>query len=449
MGIRESKPTFRFTLPRSWPSKVRSAMLHVVSLAQYAVISTRSWAADSSNARVRLKAENHRLQEEVAKLRAEMGIKDARMKSLSPSRRPYYSPTARLEILELRAARGWSLAQTAEAFLVCPKTVASWMRRTEEEGPNAIVQLRVPVNKFPDFVRYAVQRLSALCPTLGKKKLAEVLARAGLHLGTSTIGRIRKENPAPVPTMPVATAAKNGTVTARCPNHVWHIDLTIIPSQVGFWCSWLPFARPQCWPFCWWLALVLDQYSRRVMGFALFRQPPTSREVRAVLGRTIQTAGMAPRHLISDKGSQFWPTPRYKRWCRQHNIRPRFGAIGKHGSIAVLERAIRTIKDGLNRIVVPTRRVAMIREMNGLIGWINQHRPHSSLGGKTPDEVYFRRFPAHRRPRIEPRPNWPRASPCAKPQVLVAGNPGARFHIEVEHLHGHSHLPVVTLRRAA
>ena len=85
-------------------------MLHVVSLAQYAAIFTRSWAADSSNARVRLKAEKDRLQQDFAQLRAEMRIKDARMKTLSPSRRPYYSPTARLEILELRAARGWLLA---------------------------------------------------------------------------------------------------------------------------------------------------------------------------------------------------------------------------------------------------------------------------------------------------------------------------------------------------
>ena len=286
-GIRMPKQTFQFTLPRSWPSKVRSAMLHVVSLAQYAVISTRSWAADSSNARVRLQAEKDQLQQEVAQLRAEMGIKDARMKSLSPAWRPYYSPTARLEILELRAARGWSLAQTADTFLICPKTVASWMRRRNEEGPDAIVQLRVPVNKFPDFVRYAIQRLSALCPTLGKKKLAEVLARAGLHLGSSTIGRIRKENPAPVLTPPQATAAKSRTVTATRPNHVWQVDLTIVSSQVGFWCSWLPFARPQCWPYCWWLALVLDQSSRRLMGFALFRQPPSSDEVHSFLGLAV------------------------------------------------------------------------------------------------------------------------------------------------------------------
>ena len=170
------KPSLQFTLPRSWSSKVRSAMLHVVSLAQYAVISTRSWAADSSNARVRLKAENDRLQQEVAQLRSEMRIKDVRMKSLSPARRPYYSPTARLEILELRAARGWSLAQTAEAFLVCPKTVASWMRRLNEDGPDAIVQLPVPVNKFPYFVRYAnhpppVRFVRSLVTRFGQREL--------------------------------------------------------------------------------------------------------------------------------------------------------------------------------------------------------------------------------------------------------------------------------------
>src|SRR5262245_14385191 len=43
---------------------------------------------------------------------------------LPPHRRPYYAPRERLAILEVRAARGWSLEQTAESFLVTPKTVA-------------------------------------------------------------------------------------------------------------------------------------------------------------------------------------------------------------------------------------------------------------------------------------------------------------------------------------
>src|SRR5262249_46519009 len=184
-------------LPKSWPATVRSALLHVVSLAKYASVHTRSWAADSSNAGVRLRAERDRSLEDAALLREELRIKDARMASLPPHRRPYYAARDRLAILEVRAARGWSLEQTAKSFLVSPKTIASWMKRLAQKGSDGLVQLRSPVNKFPEFVRYAVQRLQALCPTLGKKKLAEVLARAGLHLAATTIGRIRKEKPTP------------------------------------------------------------------------------------------------------------------------------------------------------------------------------------------------------------------------------------------------------------
>ena len=63
------------------------------------------------------------------------------------------------------------------------------MKRVDEEGADALVQIREPVNKSPDFVRYAVQRLKALCLSLGKAKIAEILCRAGLHLGTTTVGR--------------------------------------------------------------------------------------------------------------------------------------------------------------------------------------------------------------------------------------------------------------------
>ncbi len=48
-------------------------MLHVVSLAKYAVVYTRSWAADNPNARVRLRAEQDRSLEEVGLLREGRG----------------------------------------------------------------------------------------------------------------------------------------------------------------------------------------------------------------------------------------------------------------------------------------------------------------------------------------------------------------------------------------
>src|SRR5258706_1856135 len=103
----------------------------------------------------------------------------------------------RLAILELRAARGWSLAQTARHLLVTPLTIASWTQRLDDEGPDALVQVREPVNRFPGFVRYLVQRLKALCPRMGPRRLARVFARAGLHLGATTVRRMLHHTPMP------------------------------------------------------------------------------------------------------------------------------------------------------------------------------------------------------------------------------------------------------------
>ena len=127
-------------------------------------------------------------------LQEEVRIKDARMALLPTQRRPHYPPSERMAILELRAARGWTLAQTARAFLVTPLTIAHWLRRLDEQGSHALVQLTEPVNKFPEFVGYLVRRLKTLCPTMGKKKIAETLAQAGLHLGTTTVGRMLKHS---------------------------------------------------------------------------------------------------------------------------------------------------------------------------------------------------------------------------------------------------------------
>ena len=91
-------------------------------------------AANSINARIRLKEEINRLQNEILLLREESRIKDARMVQIPRQRRPHYPPVERLAILQLRAARGWSLAQTAARFLVTPLTIASWTKRLDEEG---------------------------------------------------------------------------------------------------------------------------------------------------------------------------------------------------------------------------------------------------------------------------------------------------------------------------
>ncbi len=48
-----------------------------------------------------------------------------------------------------------------------------------EKVPDALLHLREPVNKFPDFVRYTVQQLKTLSPSMGKVKIAETCAGQG------------------------------------------------------------------------------------------------------------------------------------------------------------------------------------------------------------------------------------------------------------------------------
>jgi len=120
------------------------------------------------------------------------------------------------------------------------------VKRIDENGPDALLQLLELVNKLPDFVRYIVQRLKTLSPSMGKLKIAETLCRARPHLGITTVGRIPKEEPRPDPG---SAAPCTDVVTAKRPNHVWHVDLIEVATSMGFWVPWLPFALPSAGRF--------------------------------------------------------------------------------------------------------------------------------------------------------------------------------------------------------
>ena len=107
----------RIPLPKQWPQFVKSAVLRVLSLAQFTTAYTRGWAANSINARIRITAEKDRYKQQVALLTEQLRINHARMARLDSRRRPRYLPNERMVILELRAAHGWTREQTADALL--------------------------------------------------------------------------------------------------------------------------------------------------------------------------------------------------------------------------------------------------------------------------------------------------------------------------------------------
>ena len=227
-------------------------------------------------------------------------------------------------------------------------------------------------------------------------------------------------------------------VVATRPNHIWHVDLTVVPTTAGFWVPWVPFSKLQCWPFCWWVAIVIDQFSRRVIGFALFKKAPTSNEVCQFLDRVMKRAGIKPTVIITDKGRQFF-CKTFKAWCRGCSVRPRFGAVGRHASIAILERFIRSMKtECTRRVLVPLRLDAMRDELACYATWYNDHRPHQALGGRTPTEIHVGSEARVRT--IEPRARWP-----------VEGDQTRAQHIRllVKFVEGRRNLPVVELKRVA
>jgi hypothetical protein len=159
------------------------------------------------------------------------------------------------------------------------------------------------------------------------------------------------------------------------------------------------------------------------MGAAVFKCRPTSEEVTAALDRIMSAEQVQPKHLIVDQGPEFNCEHFKDVWCKSKNIPYRFGAVSRLGSIAVVERFHSTMKEILRLIVVPEDQSRFEHEVECIIDWYNEARPHMTLNGKTPNEVYFSREPANERLRIEPRPRWPRGSPCAKPPIEIDGAP--------------------------
>ncbi|MBI2378610.1 MAG: hypothetical protein HYV07_31715 [Deltaproteobacteria bacterium] len=86
---------------------------------------------------------------EVALLREEVRLKDARLARLDVRKRPHYKPAERLAILELPAARGWSLAETSRHLLVEPAPISDWERSLSQQGKETFVCPAEPVNQFP------------------------------------------------------------------------------------------------------------------------------------------------------------------------------------------------------------------------------------------------------------------------------------------------------------
>ncbi len=156
-------------------------------------------------------------------------------------------------------------------------------------------------------------------------------------MSPTTVGRRWREPTHLVTKQPEGSTAR--VVTAQCPKQLWHLDLTIVATVSGFGTPGVPFALPPCGPFGGWVAVAIDPSSRRLMSLAGFPPKPDSRTVGTLLESVRRSVDARPKDLVCDQDKVFWCKTCKDGW-RRKEVKPRTGAVGEPGSMAVVERAV-------------------------------------------------------------------------------------------------------------
>src|SRR5664279_4289633 len=275
-------------------------------------------------------------------MREAAAVLGARWDKVPERQRPHYGPEQRFRILRIRTFLGLSQGETAVMFRVSVETIARReMETTSPDGvtPRPLVAPNPPVRRFADVVRALVKTME-LAGFGGNDLIARTLARAGWKLSARTVGRIRRER-WPVPRVPETASMVPRAVRAKHPNHVWMVDLTDVKGLFGI----VTFK----------VAVVFDAFSRMPLSARVFSKEASALEIARFVSKTAQSHGR-PAHFVSDRARCFTGEI-FRRKLLWLGVKQRFGAVGKKGSIALIERLWRTLKDALGlRLLQPLTR---------------------------------------------------------------------------------------------
>lgn len=153
------------------------------------------------------------------------------------------------------------------------------------------------------------------------------------------------------------------------PNQVWSIDITYIPVKT----DWL------------YLVAIIDWYSRYVLDWRI----SDSMEIGFVLETSHAALGKATPEIMNiDQGSHF-TSPQYTGIFLDAGARISMEHRGRAYDNIFIEGLWRTVKyENVYPQAYERPRDARIG-INSYMNYYNHERPHSSLGYKTPEEIYF------------------------------------------------------------
>jgi transposase InsO family protein len=170
--------------------------------------------------------------------------------------------------------------------------------------------------------------------------------------------------------------------TVTRPNKLWVADLTYVATWAGFL----------------YVAVVIDVFSRRVIGWAMAPHLRTEL-VLATLEMAYTQRAPCPKVIFhSDHGTQFTSIAFGQR-CEELGVRPSMGSVGDAYDNALAESFFASLEcEVLDRNHFKTREAARTAVFSWIEGWYNRHRRHSSLGYLSPKQ-----FEQERAVRLESR----------------------------------------------
>ena len=260
---------------------------------------------------------------------------------------------------------------------VSRSTLYRWLHKIQDDNKQA----RIPANKTPREIAALVWEITKVNIHWGRFRIANQLALLNIFISASTVRNILQR---PAPDKDPASVVKKDDqeqdeprqIPAWYPNHVWSIDTT----EVLCW---------GLWPIK--IFVVIDHFSRKVMAVAPL-EGSNAGWINNALENTIEKHG-SPKHIISDQDKVFIGAV-FAELVGKYHIKQRLGAIGKHGSICVTERVNKTLKyEWLKRVVFIKGFDHLVALCEEFEDWYNAWRPHMTLDGLRPDDVYYGRKP--------------------------------------------------------
>ena len=244
----------------------------------------------------------------------------------------------------------------------------------------SVYYLPVPISESGQCLMTRIDKLHLEWPFAGARMLRDLLRQEGYEVGRKHVATLMKRmGVEALYRKPRTTKAEPGHkiypyllrhLPVERANQVWAMDITYLPMARG----------------CIYLTAVVDWYTRKVLSWRVSITMDVHFCLDA-LNEAIEKYG-TPEIMNTDQGSQF-TSQAFTGLLKDHDIKISMDGKGAWRDNVFVERLWRSVKYEEVYLHAYGSTSDARAGLDRYFRFYNGRRPHSSLGRKTPDEIYF------------------------------------------------------------